>query len=76
MASPSNHILAVCRLVMMIIHGSEKQDMSWASMRMVMNNPKAFIQQMVQVSNSDISGRDPHLIELMVELLSNDSITN
>ena len=52
-----------------LLYGSEKQDISWAECKPYIANPKALAQTMEQVSDFDISSKDPYLIQLAIQML-------
>ena len=49
-----------------LLYGSEKQEASWAECKQYLANPRALRQTMEQVSDFDISSKDPYLIQLAI----------
>lgn len=61
---------------MILLYGSEKQDVSWAEVKKILGNPRAFISTMMQISDFDISSKDPYLIQLMIQILQGIQYTD
>lgn len=75
LANPPVLILSVCRMALTLLYGSEKQEASWAECKQALANPRALVQTMQQVSGFDISGKDPYLIQLLIQMIDEARVT-
>lgn len=69
LGSPPAQVVSVIRMVLTLLYGSEKQESSWSECQKALNNPRALAQTMQQVSGFDISGKDPYLIQLLIQMI-------
>ena len=67
--NPPVAVMTVCRMAFTLLYGSEKQNISWSECKPFIANPKALAQTMEQVSDFDISSKDPYLIQLAIQML-------
>jgi hypothetical protein len=75
LGSPPTTVYAVCKMALTLLYGPEKQEASWAECKQCLANPRALVQTMEQVSGFDISGKDPYLIQLLIQMIDEARVT-